>query len=134
MTMTFAAAGAIAPLGCLAPFDPDTGAHRQGDPLFMTSFARGWPVIRALSGPRRPRTIAHIGRVTGLSRAAVHCCLYTLCELGYVRGDGRMYRLLPKALTPGQDALLFDRCARPRHLPGRRLRFKGRPAAHDNLQ
>ena len=77
---------------------PDGAVGRRGDPLFMTSLARGLLVIRAFSGPRRRRTIAEISRATGLSRAAVRRCLYTLCELGYAERSNHAYRLLPKVL------------------------------------
>jgi IclR family transcriptional regulator, pca regulon regulatory protein len=85
---------------------PDTGVNRHGDPQFMTSLARGLLVIAAFSGLRRTRSIADVSRVTGLSRAAVRRCLYTLCELGYAACEGRMYRLLPKVLCLGHGALL----------------------------
>lgn len=81
--------------------DPDSDVNRHGDPQFMTSLARGLLVIRAFSGLRRKRTIADISRITGLSRAAVRRCLYTLCELGYAACYGRLYRLLPKVLILG---------------------------------
>jgi IclR family transcriptional regulator, pca regulon regulatory protein len=72
----------------------------------MTSLARGLLVIRAFSGLRRRRTIADISRITGLSRAAVRRCLYTLRELGYAGCEGRMYWLLPKVLSLGHGALI----------------------------
>jgi IclR family transcriptional regulator, pca regulon regulatory protein len=106
MITTPAAEGASVPLGRLAAAEPDNGANRHGDPQFMTSLARGLLVIRAFAGSKRERTIAHLSRTTGLSRAAVRRCLYTLCELGYARRSGHTYRLLPKVLTLGQDAVL----------------------------
>ncbi|MBW4051393.1 MAG: helix-turn-helix domain-containing protein [Proteobacteria bacterium] len=78
---------------------------RHGDPLFMTSFARGLLVIRAFSGPGRRRTVSEISRGTGLSRAAARRCLYTLCQLGYVRCECRAYWLLPKVLGISHGAL-----------------------------
>ena len=74
----------------------------------MTSLARGLLVIQAFSGLRRERTIADVSRITGLSRAAVRRCLYTLCELGYAGCNGRMFRLLPKVLALGHGALLAE--------------------------
>jgi IclR family pca regulon transcriptional regulator len=104
MSTTLATERPIAVLERLPEVEPDNGANRQGDPHFMTSLARGLLVIRAFSGLRRERTVAQVSRFTGLSRAAVRRCLYTLCELGYARCDGRMYRLLPKVLTLGHDS------------------------------
>lgn len=73
-----------------------------GDPDFMTSFARGLAVIRAFSGGTGRRTIGALAQSTGLSRAAVRRCLYTLHQLGYVGVDeGRHYVLRPRILTLG---------------------------------
>ena len=73
-----------------------------GDPNFMTSLARGLAVIRAFS-QRRPRmSIAQISVRTGIPRAAVRRCLYTLSQLGYVTDDGeRNFTLRPNVLTLG---------------------------------
>lgn len=87
-----------------AAVEPDRGVSRHGDPLFMTSLARGLLVIGALSAPSRRRTIAEISRSTGFSRAAVRRCLYTLCELGYAERESHTYRLLPKVLAISHGA------------------------------
>ena len=55
-----------------------------GDPNFMTSLARGLAVIRAFTQQRRHLTIAQLSHRTGIPRAAVRRCLYTLAKLGYV--------------------------------------------------
>ena len=67
----------------------------------MTSLARGLHVIRAFSGVDRRLTIADVSRATGLTRAVVRRCLYTLRELGYAAADGRTYRLQPRILNLG---------------------------------
>ena len=73
-----------------------------GDPDFMASFARGLAVIRAFSGGTGRRTIGSLAQTTGLSRAAVRRCLYTLRQLGYVGLDeGRHYVLRPSILSLG---------------------------------
>jgi IclR family pca regulon transcriptional regulator len=79
---------------------PET-LYRAGDPDFMTSLARGLYVIRAFSGVDRRLTIADVSRATGLTRAVVRRCLYTLRELGYAATDGRAYRLQPRILNLG---------------------------------
>lgn len=79
----------------------DEGLNRGGDPDFMTSLARGLHVIRAFSGVDRRLTIADVSRATGLTRAVVRRCLYTLRELGYAASDGRTYRLQPRILNLG---------------------------------
>jgi len=81
--------------------DPDNGLYRAGDPDFMTSLARGLHVIRAFAGVDRRLTIADVSRATGLTRAVVRRCLYTLRELGYAATDGRAYFLQPRILNLG---------------------------------
>ncbi|HZT00925.1 MAG TPA: IclR family transcriptional regulator C-terminal domain-containing protein [Steroidobacteraceae bacterium] len=90
----------IAP-GSASTGDPDNALYRGGDPDFMTSLARGLHVIRAFSGVDRRLTIADVSRATGLTRAVVRRCLYTLRELGYAATDGRTYRLQPRILNLG---------------------------------
>jgi IclR family transcriptional regulator, pca regulon regulatory protein len=84
-----------------AATDPDAALYRGGDPDFMTSLARGLYVIRAFSGVDRRLTIADVSRATGLTRAVVRRCLYTLRELGYAATDGRTYSLQPRILNLG---------------------------------
>jgi IclR family pca regulon transcriptional regulator len=77
-----------------------------GDPNFMTSLARGLAVIAAFSGQKRRLSIAQLSQETGIPRAAVRRCLYTLAQLGYVGSDdGRAYALRPKLLTLGHAYL-----------------------------
>jgi len=73
-----------------------------GDPNFMNSLARGLAVIRGFSRAKRHMSIAQLSLKTGIPRAAVRRCLYTLGRLGYVRSeDGRSYSLQPKLLGLG---------------------------------
>src|ERR1700743_2711803 len=81
--------------------DLDDALYRGGDPDYMTSLARGLHVIRAFAGVDRRLTIADVARATGLTRAVVRRCLYTLKELGYAGTDGRMYFLQPRILNLG---------------------------------
>src|SRR6266849_6180338 len=77
-----------------------------GDPNFMTSLARGLAVIRAFTLQRRHLTIAQLSQRTGIPRAAVRRCLYTLVKLGYVATeDGRTYALRPGILALGHAYL-----------------------------
>lgn len=75
------------------------------DPSFMTSLARGLAVIRAFSDQRRSLTIAQISHRTGIPRAAVRRCLYTLKQLGYVDSESNNFTLKPKILTLGYSYL-----------------------------
>lgn len=83
------------------PLKQDNALFRAGDPDFMTSLARGLHVIRAFTGFDRRLTIADVSRATGLTRAVVRRCLYTLRELGYACTDGRLFYLHPKVLNLG---------------------------------
>lgn len=75
------------------------------DPSFMTSLARGLAVIRAFADQRRSLTIAQISHRTGIPRAAVRRCLYTLKQLGYVDSESNNFTLKPKILTLGYSYL-----------------------------
>lgn len=96
-----------------APRDPVTrpsaAANIQalsGDPSFMTSLARGLAVIEAFSTDGTRPTIAWLADKTGLSRAAVHRCLFTLRRLGFVdTDDGRHFFLRPSVLALGYSYL-----------------------------
>jgi IclR family pca regulon transcriptional regulator len=64
----------------------------SGDPEFMLSLAKGLVVLEACGSEMDRPTIAKLSTVTGLSRAAVRRCLYTLSRLGYAREvDGQGY-------------------------------------------
>ena len=76
------------------------------DPNFMASLARGLEVIRGFSREQRQMSIAQLSLKTGIPRAAVRRCLYTLRQLGYVdSSDGRLYALQPKLLGLGHAYL-----------------------------
>jgi IclR family pca regulon transcriptional regulator len=91
----------------------------SGDPDFMASLAKGLIVLEALSSLPGLPTIANLSDTTGLSRAAVRRCIYTLSKLGYARSaKDRRHELwsmmtatrtsngLRKALTRAGDPLL----------------------------
>ena len=71
-----------------------------GDPNFMTSLARGLSVIQAFTQHTPRMTISQVSARTGLSRAAVRRCLYTLNKLGFVgTEDGQRFSLRPRILS-----------------------------------
>jgi len=73
-----------------------------GDPNFMTSLARGLTVLQAFSHHQRPLTMSQLSISTGLSRAAVRRCLYTLAKLGFaISDDKRHFVLQPRVLSLG---------------------------------
>ena len=66
----------------------------------MTSLARGLIVIQAFTQQSSQMTISQLSVKTGLSRAAVRRCLYTLTKLGFAGAeDGSRYSLRPRMLT-----------------------------------
>ena len=74
----------------------------SGDPNFMASLARGLAVIRGFAQEQKRMSIAQLSHKTGIPRAAVRRCLYTLARLGYVASDdGRLYALQPRLLGLG---------------------------------
>jgi IclR family pca regulon transcriptional regulator len=89
---TIAAPAKPTPASTLDPF--------AGDPNFMTSLARGLLVIQSFTPQTPQMTISQLSVKTGLSRAAVRRCLYTLSKLGFAAAeDGSRYALSPRMLT-----------------------------------
>jgi IclR family transcriptional regulator, pca regulon regulatory protein len=84
---------------------------------FVQSLERGLAIIRVF-GPQQPSmTVSEIAAEVGLTRAAVRRFLLTLCELGYVRGQGNRYELTARVLELGYSylsALSFPDIALPR--------------------
>lgn len=82
----------------------EANSDRDGD--FMTSLARGLIVIQTFSKHKRPLTVSQISTHTGISRAAVRRCLYTLGKLGFAGSqDQQHFFLCPKILTLGHAYL-----------------------------
>jgi IclR family pca regulon transcriptional regulator len=83
-----------------SPTPADEIEAMTGDPNFMTSLARGLAVIRGFTQQKRSLTTAQLSHRTGIPRAAVRRCLYTLARLGLVGSeDGRTFQLRPKILA-----------------------------------
>lgn len=68
---------------------------------FVRSLERGLAVLRTFSRDHPAQTLAEVARRTGLTRATARRLLLTLARLGYVRSDGRLFRLTPKVLDIG---------------------------------
>ncbi|GGC86198.1 IclR family transcriptional regulator [Tersicoccus solisilvae] len=75
-------------------------ASAPGD-QFVQSLARGLEVIRAFDAAHAELSLSDVARRTGLTRATARRFLLTLVELGYVRTDGRLFRLTPQVLRLG---------------------------------
>ncbi len=95
-----------------------------GDPNYMTSLERGLAVLQAFSQERRVLTTSQISQRTGIPRAAVRRCLYTLAKLGFVaEEDNRLFSLRPRVLKLGHAYLAttpLAHAAQPvlRHISG----------------
>lgn len=74
-------------------------------PHFVRSLERGLAVIRAFDADHPELTLSEVARACGLTRAAARRFLLTLADLGYVRADGRTYRLTPRVLELGYSYL-----------------------------
>ena len=85
----------------------------KGDPDFMSSLARGLVVLQTFTPEHPSMTVPQIAGLTGLHRAVVRRCLYTLSALGFVySADNRHYHLLPRVLTIGHAYLHSSSLAR----------------------
>ncbi|WP_106401001.1 IclR family transcriptional regulator domain-containing protein [Actinocorallia populi] len=86
------------------------GAH------FLQSLDRGLAVLHALGARPGGLTISEAAAATGQPRATARRALLSLAELGYVREDGRHFRLLPRVLDLGYrrvSEMTFEQLARP---------------------
>lgn len=83
-----------------------TAAERdERAPHFVQSFARGLSVITAFGPGREALTLAEVARLTGMTRATARRFLLTMVDLGFVRFDGRLFRLTPRVLSLGYSYL-----------------------------
>ncbi len=73
----------------------------KGDPDFMLSLARGMQVLLAFSERHAPLSVSDIAAKTALDRAVVRRCIFTLEQLGMVRGENRRYVLDADVLSLG---------------------------------
>jgi len=71
---------------------------------FVQSLERGLAVIQAFDGSEA-LTPSEVAVTSGLTRAAARRFLLTLVELGYVRVEGRAFRLSPRVLELGASYL-----------------------------
>ncbi len=68
----------------------------------MNSLARGIAVLSAFSDNATGLKMTHLSERTGLSRAVVRRCLYTLEQMGYVRKSTDGFHLEPKVISLSQ--------------------------------
>jgi IclR family transcriptional regulator, pca regulon regulatory protein len=68
---------------------------------FVTSLQRGLDVLQTFSRTHPVLTLTQVAELTGLSRGTARRLLHTLVELGFVRQDGREFRLTARVLDIG---------------------------------
>lgn len=64
-----------------------------------STFFKGLQVLAAFDDDHPRLTLADIGQITGLDRAAVRRLIITLVDFGYVEKSGKDFTLRPKILT-----------------------------------
>ena len=74
-------------------------AEDAQDRNIASTFAKGMEVLAAFDGSRATLTLADLARATGQDRAAARRGALTLVSLGYLRQDGREFRLTPRVLA-----------------------------------
>lgn len=89
---------------------------RADNPDFVEAIERGLDVVRALGASTAGLTLSQVAEATGLPRPTARRALVTLETLGYVREQGRVFRLTPRVLDLGcayVDSLSVWDVARP---------------------
>ena len=73
----------------------------QRESHYVQSLERGLSVITAFGPDAAELTLSDVARLTGLTRAAARRFLLTLADLGFVRQDGKLFRLTPEGAGAG---------------------------------
>lgn len=71
----------------------------------VSSFSKGLSVLKCFGNGQRRQTITEVAERTGMTRAAARRFLYTLCEEGLARSDGKHFELTPAVLEIGHAYL-----------------------------
>lgn len=100
MMPSSSAAPSAEPVDAAAP--PDITAGASGG---VQSLARGLAVIRAFDAEHSEMSLTEVARRTGLTRATARRFLHTLCDLGYMRTDGKVFALTVRVLDLGYSYL-----------------------------
>ncbi|MFL1464121.1 IclR family transcriptional regulator [Roseococcus sp. DSY-14] len=73
----------------------------------VRSVAKAFAVLRAFTGGAPALTLAEIAAAAGLDRGTAFRLAHTLANLGYLRAEGRRFRLTLQCLELGHAALSF---------------------------
>lgn len=77
------------------------GDARVRESHYVQSLERGLSVISAFGASTPELSLSDVAKATGLTRAAARRFLLTLVDLGYMRQDGKLFRLTPRVLGLG---------------------------------
>ncbi len=83
---------------------------------FVQSLQRGLAVIRAFDAENPALTLSDVAKATELAPATARRFVLTLVDLGYMRAEGRWFRLSPRVLELGRPylaSLTLPEIARP---------------------
>ncbi|MBN4664417.1 IclR family transcriptional regulator [Pandoraea nosoerga] len=83
------------------PNDASEPTDKKPGDSYVQSFARGLAVVKAFNAARPAQTLSEVAQASGLTRAGARRILLTLESLGYVRSEGRLFRLTPRILDLG---------------------------------
>jgi IclR family pca regulon transcriptional regulator len=81
----------------------EDGSER--DTGFVQSLQRGLAVIRAFDAENPALTLSDVAKATDLAPATARRFVLTLVDLGYMRAEGRWFRLSPRVLELGRPYL-----------------------------
>jgi IclR family pca regulon transcriptional regulator len=73
----------------------------SSNPDFVNALARGLAVITSFGEQAERQTLSEVAAKTALTRGTARRFLLTLEALGYLRSDGKSFRLAPKTLNLG---------------------------------
>lgn len=96
----------------LQSYIPPAGEFPIAPSDFIAGLERGLALIEVFDDANPRMTIAQAASRTGLPRSAVRRHLLTLCHLGYMETDGKLYWLAPRVLRLGRSYLGASRLPR----------------------
>lgn len=86
-------------------YTPPAGSFPIDPKDLIAGLGRGLALIEAFEDGVSRMTVAQAAARTGTPRSAVRRHLLTLCHLGYMETDGKMYWLAPRVLRLGRSYL-----------------------------
>ena len=75
---------------------------------YVMGLEKGLAIVEAFGIAKGPLTLTQAAEITGHTKAAVRRSLITLCKLGYVSQNGRLFQLAPRSLRLGHAYVASD--------------------------